>query len=215
MAAAAAAEYEAQRRRQIDENKRRIEELGLLHLAAAAMPPQVKKLKPKHKARVPGAAAAAAPPRRSGRVANLAEQPDYRESLLNSTRRPGAVERSSHAIAKAKAKELEGEQGADYPIFVKIMNQNSITKFWMGLPLQFCREHLPDPGKGCEVITLVDEKDDEFDLPYRKDRNGRCYYINRWKGFAMAHKLADGDCIVFQLVEQRKFKVYIRRAVLT
>ena len=37
-----AAAYEAQRRRQIEENKRRIEELGLRQLAAAAMPPEVR-----------------------------------------------------------------------------------------------------------------------------------------------------------------------------
>ncbi|CAN6294614.1 unnamed protein product [Urochloa humidicola] len=207
--------YEAQRRRQIEENKRRIGDLGLLHLAAAVMPPQAK-LKPNHKARVPGAAASsmAAPPRRSGRVANLAEQPDYRESLQNSLRRPGltAVERS-HAIAKAKAKELEGELGAKYPTFVKTMNRLSIIRPVMGLQPQFCRMHLPDPGKGRKVITLVDEKDDEFDVQYfKRGPNDSHYYINRWKGFAMDHKLADGDCIVFQLVEQRKFKVYIFRA---
>ncbi|CAL4931739.1 unnamed protein product [Urochloa decumbens] len=218
MADAAAAAYEAQRRRQIEENKRRIEELGLRHLAAAAMPPQAKMLKPKHKARVPedaaAAASVAAPPRRSGRVANLPEQPYYREPLLNSVRIPGptAVERS-HAIAKDKAKELEGELGANYPTFVKTMNQNSIIKPLMRLPPHFCSEHLPDPGKGCVVITLVDEKDDEFDVPYfRWGPNGCYYFINRWKWFAMDHNLADGDCIVFQLVEQRRFKVYIIRA---
>jgi hypothetical protein len=43
---AAAADYEAQRRRQIEENKRRIEELGLRHLAAATMPPKVPKVRP-------------------------------------------------------------------------------------------------------------------------------------------------------------------------
>ncbi|CAN6289058.1 unnamed protein product [Urochloa humidicola] len=120
---AAAAAYEAQRQRQIEENKRRIEELGLRHLAAAVMPPQVKQLKLNHKARVPGAAAAAAPSRRSGRVANLPEQPDYRENIKKKIVISATAVERSHAIAKAKATELEGELGADYPTFVKTISQ--------------------------------------------------------------------------------------------
>uniref|UniRef100_K4AKD6 TF-B3 domain-containing protein n=1 Tax=Setaria italica TaxID=4555 RepID=K4AKD6_SETIT len=179
-----AARYEVQRRRQIEENKRRIEELGLRHLAAAAMPPKAKQLKLKHKARAPGAAA---PPRRSGRVANLPDQPDYRENVKKKiVIGPTAAERS-YAIAKAKAKELEGELRADYPTFLKTVS----------------KEHLPEHGK---VITLVDEEDDEFDVQYYKGPNDRGYCITSWRGFATDHKLDDGDCLVFQLIQQRKFK---------
>jgi hypothetical protein len=76
---------------------------------------------------------------------------------------------------------------------------------WQTLPPLFCREHL---SENVGVITLVDEEDDEFDMPYYKEPNGhyRCR-INRWKGFAMDHELDDGDCLVFQLIQQRKFKV--------
>ncbi|CAL4915057.1 unnamed protein product [Urochloa decumbens] len=197
----AASAYEARRQRQIEENKRRIEELGLRHLAAAVIPPQVKQLKVKHKARAPGAAAATALPRRSGRVANLPEQPDYRENIkkkivigLTAVERraikkkivigPTVVERRAIAKAKAKATELEGELGADYPTFVKTISQHSATANALVLPPQFCMMHLPEHS---EVMTLVDEEDDEFDL-------------------------GDGDCLVFQLIQQRKFKVYIIRA---
>ncbi|KAF8698857.1 hypothetical protein HU200_035117 [Digitaria exilis] len=203
---AAAAAYEAKRRRQIEENKRRIEELGLRQLAAAAIPPQAKR--PKHKARVPGAADTA-PPRRSGRVANLPEQPEYREKIMKK-RVIGmtAVERS-YAIAKAKAKELECKLGANYPTFVKTITQSSATSFCLSLPPQFFREHLPEHVK---VITLVDEEDDEFEVQYHKTPRDHHYYMTRWKWFAINHKLDAGDCLVFQLIEQTKFKVYIMRA---
>ncbi|CAL4931737.1 unnamed protein product [Urochloa decumbens] len=202
---AAASAYEARRQRQIEENKRRIEELGLRHLAAAVMPPQVKQLKVKHKARAPRAAAATAPPRRSGRVANLPEQPDYRENIKKKiVIGPTAVERS-HAIAKAKATEL----GADYPTFVKTISQYYATATVLDLPTQFCRELVPKHG---EVITLVDEDDEEFDVQYYKGPNDSICRIKSWRGFAIDHKLNYGDSLVFQLIQRRKFKVYIIRA---
>ncbi|CAL4915058.1 unnamed protein product [Urochloa decumbens] len=201
---AAVAAYEAQRQQQIEENKRKIEELGLRHLAAAAMPPQAKQLKPKHKARMPGAATAA-PPRRSGRVANLPEQPDYRENFKKKMTGVTDVERS-YAIAKAK--ELLGQLGAHHPTFVKHMTQYYATGWPLALPTQFCREHLPEHD---ELITLVDEEDHESVVHFHNGRNDRHYYIN-WKGFVINHNLDDGDCLVFQLIQQRRFKVYILKA---
>jgi hypothetical protein len=76
---------------------------------------------------------------------------------------------------------------------------------WQTLPPQFCREHLPEHG---EVITLVDEEDDEFDVQYYKNPNVHSFYsISRWRRFAIDHKLDEGDCLVFQLIQQRKLKV--------
>nr|CAB3500419.1 unnamed protein product [Digitaria exilis] len=176
-----AAAYEAQRRRQIEENKRRIEELGLRQLAAAAMPPQWN---------------------RNTKI------------LIGMS----AVERS-YAIAKAKVMELECELGANYPTFVKTITQSSATSFCLVLmsglvkrqstPPQFFREHLPEHVK---VITLVDEEDDEFEVQYYKTPRDHHHYMTRWKWFAINHKLDAGDCLVFQLIEQTKFMVYIMRA---
>ncbi|CAN6294615.1 unnamed protein product [Urochloa humidicola] len=165
------------------------------------MPPQAKQLKLKHKARVPGAAA---PPRRSGRVANLPEQPDYRENRKKKIVIDAAAVERSHAIAKAKATELEGELGADYPTFVKTISQYCATGNALGLPPQFCKEHLPEHS---EVITLVDEEDNEFDVQYYTGPNDNIYKINCWRGFAIDRKLDYGDCLVFQLIQQRKLKV--------
>ncbi|KAJ1296624.1 hypothetical protein BS78_01G316100 [Paspalum vaginatum] len=206
-----AAAYEAQRLRQIEGNKRKIEELGLRHLAAA-MPSQAKHKQLKHKARAPGAAAVsvAAPSRRSSRVANLPEQPDYREpSMRFVNKMPGVgATAAGRRYSIAKAKELESELGASHPTFVKTMTHNLATAMWMKIPVQFCREHLLNHD---EEMTLVDEEYDEFDIRYHTGWSDHDYCIS-WKRFATDHKLDDGDCLVFQLIQQAKFKVYIIRA---
>jgi hypothetical protein len=70
-----------------------------------------------------------------------------------------------------------------------------------GLPVGFCRNHLP---KRNERITLVDEADEEFDTLYLAPKRG---LSAGWRGFAIDHELVDGDCLVFQLVECTRFKV--------
>nr|CAB3500418.1 unnamed protein product [Digitaria exilis] len=114
-----------------------------------------------------------------------------------------AVERS-YSIANAKAKELECELGANYPTFVKTITKFSAISFSLSLPPLLCREHLPEHVK---VITLVDEEDDEFDMQYYKEPRYHKYKITNWKWFAINHKLDNGDCLVFQLIQQTKFKV--------
>jgi hypothetical protein len=65
------------------------------------------------------------------------------------------------------------------------------------------RQYLPVHD---EVMVFVDEMNNEFDTLFRCHKPyGQS--LNRWKQFAVAHKLADGDCLVFQLIERLKFKV--------
>ena len=70
-----------------------------------------------------------------------------------------------------------------------------------GLPTPFCRKYLP---KRDETIMLEDEEDDEFETLYLDRKMG---LSAGWRGFAIEHKLVDGDCLVFQLIERTKFKV--------
>ncbi|KAL6659284.1 hypothetical protein ACP70R_003324 [Stipagrostis hirtigluma subsp. patula] len=220
------ADYEELRRRQVEANKRKLEELQLHHLsaavreaAAAAKSSPAKSLK--RKARVPRDAAPAEPLRRSGRVASLPQQPKYQDEFHDIERKVrrkygtgrrdlanrvyATDEERSYAIAKAE--ELEEELGSDHPIFVKPMTQSHVTGgFWLGLPTQFCRKYLP---KRDETITLVDEDDDESDTFYLANKRG---LSAGWRGFSIEHKLVDGDCLVFQLIARTKFKVYIIRA---
>jgi hypothetical protein len=70
-----------------------------------------------------------------------------------------------------------------------------------GLPIDFCRKHLP---KRDETITLVDEDDYESDTLYLAMKKG---LSAGWRGFAIQHKLVDGDSLVFQLIKRTRFKV--------
>ncbi|KAF6162841.1 hypothetical protein GIB67_029110 [Kingdonia uniflora] len=82
---------------------------------------------------------------------------------------------------------------------------NVSGSFWLALPLKFCASHLP---KNDIVITLVDVKDEEYTVKYIV----KALAVSAgWRIFVVAHKLTEGDALVFQLVEDVKFKVYIIR----
>uniref|UniRef100_A0ACD5YLN8 Uncharacterized protein n=1 Tax=Avena sativa TaxID=4498 RepID=A0ACD5YLN8_AVESA len=167
--------YEELRRKQVEENKRKLEELRLHHLSAAvreagAKPKPVRQIDPlasnssfssgssfvfpvttlvwlvsqKRKAPPRRDIADVGPPRRSGRIATLPEQPDYRDNVkLGTVKSQKKKEvKPDHAYAISKAEELQDELGSDYPTFVKSMTQ-SLTMLY--IPVQFSMEHLPDP----------------------------------------------------------------------
>ena len=58
--------------------------------------------------------------------------------------------------------------------------------------------------KHVETIILVDERGKEYRTKYLADKTG---LSAGWRGFSIAHELAEGDVIVFQLVQACKFKV--------
>ncbi|XP_020148833.1 B3 domain-containing protein Os06g0194400 isoform X1 [Aegilops tauschii subsp. strangulata] len=210
--------YEEQRRRQIEENRRKLDELRLHHLSAAvreaaARPKPNPKPRPKRKAPEPGEL------RRSGRVAGLPEQPKYVEGAEQRGYR-GVYEAyavwkgptdEERAGAIAKAEELQRRiHRIRWPAFVKPMTHNCASKAAeMKIPKHFS-EYLPAHDEG---VVLVDEADDEFHMMYNAHRQGRHYYFHKgWRGFAAHHDLAVGDCLVFHMTERAKFKVYIFRA---
>lgn len=78
---------------------------------------------------------------------------------------------------------------------------DSLTFSLQGLPIHFCKDHLPSRD---EYITLVDENGDATETKYLALKNG---LSAGWRGFAIDHKLVDGDVVVFQLVSPREFKV--------
>ncbi|KEH39580.1 B3 DNA-binding domain protein [Medicago truncatula] len=93
------------------------------------------------------------------------------------------------------------------PIFIKSMLRSHVYScFWLGLPSRFCVEHLP---KTDYTMVLEDEKGLEYDAVYLARKTG---LSGGWRGFALEHKLDDGDAVVFELVEAARFKVYIVRA---
>ncbi|CAK7329861.1 unnamed protein product [Dovyalis caffra] len=210
--------YEEIRQKRMEENKKRMEELNLTKLSQSLLskPSPMKKGKP----RISRPAVASTPVRRSTRVADrptvsykeVPMEPLERPRRSYSYRRRGLLygvyvsnEAREHAIDKAE--EIQSLLGADFPSFIKPMVQSHVSGcFWLGLPVHFCKSHLP---LNDEMMTLQDEKGDKFQAKYLAQKTG---LSGGWRGFAIDHELFDGDALLFQLVEPTKFKVYIARA---
>ncbi|XP_044319607.1 B3 domain-containing protein Os06g0194400 isoform X2 [Triticum aestivum] len=199
--------YEEQRRRQVEENKRKLEELRLHRLSAAVRDAAVKPM-PNKELKLRYLRPPPAPTRRSGRVASLPKQPDYRDKKSPRGLPPDRVYATDEARDDAftKAKELKNQLCSDHPSFIKPMTRSYATGCLLTIPRQFKKTYL---SWFDEMIFLVDEEDGEFPVRYLAKRNA---IGAGWALFAIAHKLADGDCLVFQLVQRTKFKVYIIRA---
>ncbi|OAY39083.1 B3 domain-containing protein At3g19184 isoform X2 [Manihot esculenta] len=213
--------YEKIRQKRLEENKKRMEELNLKKLAVdlrttSPKTSPVKQVKP----RLPRLSTELVPVRRSSRFADKSPV-SYKEVAFEPLERPrrsysyqrrdllnriyASDEVRAHAIDRAE--QLQSGLEADFPSFVKPMTQSHVTGgFWLGLPIHFCKDHLPSRD---EYITLVDENGDGTETKYLALKNG---LSAGWRGFAIDHKLVDGDAVVFQLVSPREFKVYIIRA---
>ncbi|KDO42472.1 hypothetical protein CISIN_1g036915mg, partial [Citrus sinensis] len=211
--------YEECRRQRMEENKKRMEELKLNVLARSLKTP-VSKPSPVKK-RVSKPKPASAPVRRSSRVADK-PPPNYNEDpfepfltrrrlTCRSYQRRNLLNRvyasdEERASAIDRADEVQSGLDSQYPSFVKPMLQSHVTGgFWLGLPVHFCKEHLPHSD---EIITLVDEEENEFPTKYLAEKTG---LSGGWRGFSIDHELVDGDCLVFQLIKPATFKVYIIR----
>ncbi|XP_061337770.1 B3 domain-containing protein Os01g0234100-like [Gastrolobium bilobum] len=114
---------------------------------------------------------------------------------------------SSHGAALIRAEEMQSNLESEFPSFVKSLVRSHVAScFWMGLPVAFCRRHLPDKDT---TITLEDESGKEYKTKYIACKTG---LSAGWRQFSAVHKLQEGDVVVFQLVEPTKFKVCIIRA---
>ncbi|XP_059449635.1 B3 domain-containing protein At3g19184-like isoform X2 [Corylus avellana] len=212
--------YEECRRQRLQENKKRLEELNLGKLAQAlkASSPKPSPVKQVRRFRQPVDLSSVSV-RRSSRVA-AKPPPIYKEVPFEPLgRRPirsyqprdllnrfyASDEARQDAIERAE--QVESGLGSDFPTFLKPMLHSHVTRgFWLGLPVQFCKAHLPSKD---EMITLVDEDGNESPTKYLFHKTG---LSGGWKGFATCHDLVDGDALVFQLIKPTKFKVYIIRA---
>ncbi|CAN4079650.1 unnamed protein product [Withania somnifera] len=106
-----------------------------------------------------------------------------------------------------RAEEFLANLGNEYPSFMKLLVRSHVGScFWMGLPVPFCKNHLP--RKDTPVI-LESENGEEFEIKYIAEKTG---LSAGWRKFAAAHKLLEGDVLVFQLVEPTRFKMYVVRA---
>lgn len=107
----------------------------------------------------------------------------------------------------ARALKVQKNLSPQFPSFLKLLLGSHVSGgFWLGLPKRFCDVHLP---KQDDTIALVDEDKQEYKTKYLVNKNG---LSGGWRGFSIAHKLLEGDVLIFQLVEPRKLKVHIVRA---
>ncbi|CAI9104352.1 OLC1v1003005C1 [Oldenlandia corymbosa var. corymbosa] len=105
-----------------------------------------------------------------------------------------------------KAEEIQANLDPQYPSFVKIMLHSHVTRgFWLGLPVAFCKMHMP---KHNGICILVDEDGEEFKTRFLAAKMG---ISGGWTSFATAHKLLEGDAVVFHLIKTHKFEVHIVR----
>ncbi|KAL1809922.1 hypothetical protein ACET3Z_026912 [Daucus carota] len=105
-----------------------------------------------------------------------------------------------------RAEEMQAGLGSEFPSFVKLLVRSHVSScFWMGLPMPFCKFHLPNRDV---VLILEDENGDRAELKYIAEKTG---LSAGWRKFAVGHKLLEGDVLLFHLVEPLKFKVYVVR----
>lgn len=109
------------------------------------------------------------------------------------------------SCVKDKAIALQNSLDPRFPSFIKFLLRSHVTKlFWVGLPRDFCRRHLPNDA----TIILEGEDGMQYDINFLI---GRRQLRGGWRAFSLAHNLQEGDAVVFQLVHQYEFKVYIVR----
>ena len=208
--------YEEARRQRMEENKKRMEELGLMNLSkslkVASTPPR----KPV-KRRMPSLEELGMEARRSSRVAGKPTV-SYRDQLdvlpgmrarCGTRERQGLARRymsdKSRMAAIARAEEVYKD--ITNPAFLKpMLHSHTASGFWLGLPAIFCKTHLPHRD---DHVMLEDETQKEWECVYLANKVG---LSGGWRGFSLDHDLVDGDCLIFELVTPTRFKIYIFRA---
>ncbi|XP_056696976.1 B3 domain-containing protein Os01g0234100 isoform X3 [Spinacia oleracea] len=105
-----------------------------------------------------------------------------------------------------RPEEVQANLAAESPSFIKPMLKSHVSGgFWLGLPRNFCDDHLPI--RDCTIV-LVDEAGKEFDTVYLARKAG---LSGGWRGFSIYHSLLEGDVLVFHLISRMTFKIYIIR----
>ncbi|CAA7401978.1 unnamed protein product [Spirodela intermedia] len=207
---AAETPYEKLRRRKLEENRRKIEELKLPHISLSlrgeAVVPKPPPAKPRKKAAPLGGLLVAV--RRSERKrdpVNYKEVASLPSPYRNLSDRVYASD-EARAYAEETAKALQSQLASECPNFIKLMLQSHVTGgFWLGIPRAFCSKHLP---KKDTPMTLIDDRGEESLTLYLAEKNG---LSAGWRGFAISHELVDGDAVIFELVSRATFKVHIIR----
>ncbi|XP_022951157.1 B3 domain-containing protein At5g42700-like [Cucurbita moschata] len=210
--------YEECRHKRLEENKKRMEALNLPLLSQALLHSSPSKSSPSKLAKPRVTQKQLVVVRRSSRIAKQSA-PVYAEVVVNrvviprrisnATDLSNRVYSSDEARKNAfeRAERLQSGLETNYPNFIRSMLPSHVSGgFWLGLPSHFCKTHLPNRDG---IVTLIDEDGDEYPTVYLARKTG---LSGGWKGFSVAHKLADGDAVIFQFIKPTTCKVYIFRA---
>ncbi|EYU42672.1 hypothetical protein MIMGU_mgv1a024973mg [Erythranthe guttata] len=104
-----------------------------------------------------------------------------------------------------RAHAIQANLSPNFPNFLKTLRKSYVTrKFWLILPKPFCHANIP---KKDGWMVLLDENDRGYKTEYLV---GSHTLSSGWKSFSIAHKLREGDVLVFQLIEPCKFKWQIK-----
>jgi hypothetical protein len=206
--------YEETRKQRVEENKKRMQELGIMELSSDLKGSGRKNVAKKPlKRKVEDAAAES---RRSSRVAGKPAV-SYKDQLdllpgmrarCGTRERQGLGRRYVSDLARMAAYEAAEEafKNIKNPGFVKAMLHSHVTScFWLGLPHRFCQEHMPLDD---ERFILEDEEGKEWECLYLARKTGMS---GGWRGFALDHELVDGDSCIFELVRPLRFKLHFFR----
>ncbi|XP_057724903.1 B3 domain-containing protein Os05g0481400-like isoform X2 [Arachis stenosperma] len=216
-------DYEEARKQRLEENKKRFEDLGISTISKnlSEIASSVKK-SPYRSPKTKSKRDVVVEPRRSSRVRNPVrtyredvdiELPTFRKRSRSSSSWGSYIARPLDEIKEATdeqraraleaAEKLQSNLQSENPSFIKSMVRSHVYScFWLGLPLRFCAKHLPKTV--CNMI-LEDETGKEFEAVFIGNRSG---LSGGWRGFALEHKLDDGDALVFELTEKTRFKIY-------
>nr|XP_043638290.1 putative B3 domain-containing protein At5g58280 [Erigeron canadensis] len=216
--------YEEARKRQLLENKKRFEDLGILNISKSlsALSNSDKKSK-QCEAKPKLRNAPVTEPRRSTRTRNpIVTYQDEVNVRFSTVRRRSKFKSLAESYlvrpveevrlasyedrvqAMESAEKLRINLQSEHPSFVLSMDRSHVYNcFWLGLPETFCNTHLP---KSTVRMLLENEDGNEYECVFIGQRAG---LSSGWRAFALEHKLEDGDALVFELIEQKRFKVYI------
>ncbi|KAI3933938.1 hypothetical protein MKX01_029430 [Papaver californicum] len=111
------------------------------------------------------------------------------------------------SLAKKHAEQIQSRLNPKIPSLIIVMLPSQVSGgYWLGIPKPFCTDFMWK--KDTTKMTLVDQKGEKYEVTYIPGSTG---LSGGWKRFAMDHSLRVGDAVLFQLVNLKKFKVFIVR----
>ncbi|XP_047964399.1 B3 domain-containing protein At3g19184-like [Salvia hispanica] len=106
---------------------------------------------------------------------------------------------------RQRAQQMSASLSPASPHFVKELRRSHVSRrFRFSIPKGFSHSYLPDHNS---QVVLVDDNDDQYETSYTFDTSSLSG--PGWRDFSTSHALMEQDYLVFELVDDCKFKMYI------